>query len=103
MPVADAEHVTEDVPAAEDVTVTVCATFASPATNVSEPGDTVAVAVSLLTQLTVTSALGTLVSTTVNVSVRAELLFDVIEIALLLAVTPASSTVRAVENVCEVL
>ena len=103
MPVADAEHVTVDVPADADVTVTVCVTFASPAMNVSEPGDTVAVAVSLLTQLTVTSALGTLARATVNVSVRAELLFDVIEIALLLAVTPASSTVRAVENVCEVL
>ena len=89
-----------DEPAAADVTVTVCAVFDE---KVSELGDTLAFAVLSLTQLTVTSALGTLARATVNVSVCAELLFDVIEIALLLAVTPASSTVRAVENVCEVL
>ena len=88
------------VPTAADVTVTVCVVFAFAAVKVREPGDTVAVAVSLLTQLTVTSALGTLVSTTVNVSVCAELLFDVIEMAALLALTPASSTVRAVDMLC---
>ena len=103
MPVADAVQVTVETPAVADVTVTVCMLFAAVGVKVSEPGDTVAFAVSLLTQLTVTSALGTLVRATVNVSVCAALLFEVIEIAALLALTPASSTVRALENVCVVL
>ena len=70
MPVADAVQVTVEAPAAADVTVTVCVVFALlSGAKLSEPGDTVAFAVSLLTQLTVTCALGTLVKATVNVSV----------------------------------
>ena len=86
-----AVHVTVDVPAAAEVTVTVCAVFAFAAVNVREPGATVAVAVSLLTQLTVTSALGMLPNTTVNVSVCAALLLEVSDRVASLAVTPGAS------------
>ena len=72
--------------------------FASDGVKMNELGDNVVFAVSLLSQLTVTSALGTLVNTTVNLSVCAECKSEVIEIAALLTLTPASSTVRAVEN-----
>ena len=91
-----------DVPADPDVTVTVCAVFALADVKVNELGNTVADAALPLTQLTTTSALGMLVSTTVKLSDWAELESDVMEMAVLLACTPDASTVTTLDMAFEV-
>jgi hypothetical protein len=101
VPVLAAVHTTFDEPAATDVTVTVCAVLAFAGVKVIAP-DTVACAVALLTQVTMTLALGILPSTTVYVAVCAAFVLEVMEMAVSLAVTAAASTVTVVDMVCVV-